>query len=362
MPIEVESPEELGYNTILHNLAESSLCDLSVQDLPPVPSSLLLAYGDHKGIPELRRLIAADAGISDPDHILLTPGAAGALFFINTALLSPGDHLLVMHPNYATNFETPRAIGCEISYLRLHPEKALLDLEEITSLLRLETRLISVTSPHNPTGRCIPETDMMALIALCEEKNLYLLVDETYRSIPLQDERPKPLYAAKSKKVVSVSSLSKAFGLPGLRMGWAVTQDKELMYSLLAAKEQVLLGNPVIDEALALEAMKQKDVILGKMRVHLHNNLQILKDWTNTESRMMVPLPEGGCVCFCQLPGGVQTNTFYKVLYEKYKTYVGPGHWFEQPDTYFRLGFGWPSADSLRAGLQALSASLDEAL
>ncbi|MFN5305532.1 MAG: pyridoxal phosphate-dependent aminotransferase [Bacteroidota bacterium] len=361
MPIEVESPEELGYNTILHNLAESSLCDLSVADLPALPGNLLLAYGDHKGIPQLRQLIAEDGGISDPSHVLLTPGAAGALFFVNTSILSKEKHLLVMHPNYATNFETPRAIGCGISYIKLLPEKPLIRREEILGMIQPNTAMISVTTPHNPTGKCIPEDDMNWLIERCEEKQIYLLVDETYRSIPI-GKKPGALYASRSKMVISVSSLSKAFGLPGLRIGWAVTSDKNLYHTLLAAKEQVLLGNPVVDEALALEAMKNKDFILKSMENHLQTNMKLLTTWMRSETRIQVPLPEGGCVCFCKLPEAARTKVFYEVLYHGYKTYVGPGHWFEQEDHYFRLGFGWPKPDSLEQGLLAISAALDEAL
>ncbi len=361
MPIEVESPEELGYDTILHNLAESSLCDLSVADLPAVPGNLLLAYGDHKGIPELRQLIAEDGGIEDASQVLLTPGAAGALFFVNTSLLSGEKHLLVMHPNYATNFETPRAIGCGISYIRLLPGMALIRREEILSMLQPNTAMISITTPHNPTGKCIPEEDMDWLIELCEEKQIFLLVDETYRSIPL-GKKPGALYASKSKMVISVSSLSKAYGLPGLRIGWAVTSNKQLYNTLLAAKEQVLLGNPVVDEALALEAMKNKNRILSSMEKHLQTNLDLLKTWIANETRINVPLPEGGCVCFCKLPEAAKTKVFYEVLYYKHKTYVGPGHWFEQDDHYFRLGFGWPKPDSFKQGLLAISAALDEAL
>jgi aspartate/methionine/tyrosine aminotransferase len=120
LPIEIESPEQIGYGNIKYNLTESSIRDRTLKDfgIELDASSLLLQYGDHRGHPGLRELLAKD-GVTTPEHILLTPGAAGALFMIATSLLAPSDHLIVLRPNYATNIETPRVIGCEISFVEL---------------------------------------------------------------------------------------------------------------------------------------------------------------------------------------------------------------------------------------------------
>src|SRR5437764_10275498 len=118
MPIEVESPEELGYDRIEFNLAESSLTDQRLSDLGMKMSDLLLFYGDHKGKPELRDLIASEYNV-DGKQVLVTPGAAPALFIAATSLLDQGDEVLVAKTNYATNIETPRAIGAKINMLSL---------------------------------------------------------------------------------------------------------------------------------------------------------------------------------------------------------------------------------------------------
>ena len=123
MPIEVESPEELGYDTIENNLAESSFSDLRLADygIDADVGDILLQYGDHRGLPELRELVARD-GV-DPGDVLVVPGAAPALFLVASALLEPGDHLW-SRPNYATNVETPRAIGADVEYVDLRWEDA----------------------------------------------------------------------------------------------------------------------------------------------------------------------------------------------------------------------------------------------
>src|SRR5664279_2859699 len=123
MPIEVESPEEMGYASIRCNLAESSMRDRVLGDrgLDVDLGKTILLYGDHRGHPALRELLAAESGCA-ASQVLLTPGAAGALFIVSTSILSAGDHLVVLRPHYATNIETPRAIGCDISFVELSLE------------------------------------------------------------------------------------------------------------------------------------------------------------------------------------------------------------------------------------------------
>ena len=162
MPIEVESPEEIGYNTIRYNLSESSITDQRLSDFGLVLPDIPLVYNEHRGSATLRSLIVEGIpGLSAAD-VLITGGAAGALFIISTALLAAQDHLVVVRPNYATNLETPRAIGCDISFLDLSFEQGFkLDIDVLSGLLRPETKLISITCPHNPTGAMLTEDTLM---------------------------------------------------------------------------------------------------------------------------------------------------------------------------------------------------------
>ena len=121
-PIETESPEEFGYDKIRYNLAESSVPDFILGDLELDLNNLQLRYSDHRGYPELRQAIAEETDNITSDQVLITTGAAGALFIIATSILSQEDHIVLLHPNYIANLETPRAIGCQIDYLRLSKE------------------------------------------------------------------------------------------------------------------------------------------------------------------------------------------------------------------------------------------------
>ena len=151
MPIEEESPEQLGYGRIRRNLAESSVSDASLADLGVDLGGLVLQYGDHLGLPALREAIAADAPGAVADDVIVTPGAVAALFIIHTSLLEPGDHLVVARPNYATNVETPRAIGADVTYLDLTFEDGwAVDPARIAALMTPRTKLVSLTTPAQP--------------------------------------------------------------------------------------------------------------------------------------------------------------------------------------------------------------------
>jgi aspartate/methionine/tyrosine aminotransferase len=359
MPIEVESPEEMGYSTIEYNLAESSVSDQRLGDLEVDLDSLVLGYATHQGNVELREAIAHDYGVSASD-ILITPGAAAGLFFVNTALLDPHSGILVVRPNYATNIEVPRTLTCPIKIVDLRFEDGYrLDLDELASLIDSGTRLISVTYPHNPTGVVISEAELLGLIAIAEKNNCYLLVDETYRDLHHAAPVP-PVAASLSKRAISVSSVSKAYGLPGLRIGWIVSRDQTLQKKFLAAKEQIVLCGSVVDEAIALQALRNRSRLLQAIRKHNQMNFEMVMEWMAKTPSLEWVIPGGGVVCFPRVRAAVSIDmaAFYQTLLEQYSTFVGPGHWFEQSTRSFRLGFGWEPQEKLAQGLRNISHAL----
>lgn len=363
MPIESESPEELGYDSVKFNLAESSVSDRPLSSITADIGSLKLAYGDHRGLPELRSRIAADApGLTAAD-VLLTPGAAAALFFLHSALLDKQDHLVVVHPNYATNIETPYAIGCAISQVELNIENGFrIDVEQVRQLLGPQTRLISITSPHNPSGVPVPHETMQALAELARSQGCKLLVDETYRE--LIPGKVPPSAAAIGPEVVAVSSVSKAYGVPGLRIGWLLCSDPALMEKLLAVKEQVLICNSVLDEALVLEIMRRKTDWLSETLRGLGEKRTLVTQWLKKMDQQLAAVPpEAGAVCFPRIRDEISLDTgaFYDELFGKYATLVGRGRWFDCDERNFRIGYGWPSYRELEQGLVHIENALKSA-
>lgn len=366
MPIEVESPEELGYDTITNNLSESSVADRRLSDLglDLDLDELVLCYGDHLGDPTLRRAVAASAPGIEPEHVIVTPGAATALFCVATALLERGDHAVVVRTNYATNIETPRAIGADLDLVDLSFDKGWkLDVDEVAECIKPgTTRLISVTTPHNPTGTVLSEPDLKRLVGLAEQADAVLLVDETYRDLTHTGDRT-PLAASLSPNVVSVSSMSKAYGLPGIRIGWAVCTDPLFSEQLLAAKEQVVICGSTIDEHIAGRVLSDRSRILGPILSDVRERLAMVDAWMAGQDTFEWIRPSGGVVGLVRFRDHIEVDEarFHHVLLADHGTYVGPGHWFEVSDRSFRLGFGWPTHDELRAGLDALLAATTDA-
>lgn len=361
MPIEIESPEQLGYGNILHNLTESSYTDFKFEDIGLADmnlSKLVLAYADHLGKKELREIIAKEAGVN-AEEVLITNGAAGALFIINTTLLKSGDRLVVEYPNYGTNLETPRALGAQVDLLPLTLEEGFRpSVEKIETELKTKTKLLSLTVPHNPTGTVISEGDLRAIVELTKKSDTYLLMDETYKDMHFED--PLPVGATLGSHVMSVSSLSKTYGLPGIRIGWIICRDPVLMEKFLAAKEQMVITGSILDEEVAYQFLSKKHEFLPKIKASILEKRAILKDWFKQQEHLEWVEPKAGVVCFPRIKtsDAGKVEEFYKVLNKEYGTWVGPGHWFEMDRKYMRIGYGWPSTQELTRGLNTLSEAL----
>ncbi|HEV7231118.1 MAG TPA: pyridoxal phosphate-dependent aminotransferase, partial [Bacteroidia bacterium] len=219
----------------------------------------------------------------------------------------------------------------------------------------------SITCPHNPTGTLLSLHELKEIIHIAEKHRLLLLVDETYRDLTFENKLP--VAASLSESVISVSSVSKAYGLPGIRMGWLITRNKALQELFLAAKEQIFLCNSVVDEEIAFHYLNKLDSFLPAIRKHIDLNFSVLKTWLNTHPLLEWVEPGGGVVCFPRIREGLQVDVerFYEILLSDYATYAGPGHWFEMDKRYMRIGYGWPSEKELRKGLQNIDAALANA-
>ena len=369
MAIEKEAPEEVG-TVIKYNLSESAISDQTLDSLNiTIPSSSILTYTEHKGSHRIRSIVAqASGGPITPEDVLVTAGASTSLFIIKTALLGPKDHLIVTRPNYATNLEIPRSIGCDITFIDLEFESQFrLDIDCISAAIRPGiTRLISICSPNNPTGTLCNSSELQALALLAKENGCYLLIDETYADLNYASdhtnvESKMPGGACLGDHVITVSSMSKAYGVPGIRVGWLTTTNPVLQETLLAAKEQISISGSVLDELVAEQILSHRAELLPKTIADMRHRRDRVASWVEEHSDLIGWVrPEAGVMCFIKIKtepaGGI--DAFYKGLLGKHGVYIGRGTWFERDDTFFRLGYGWPTWEELEVGLDKIVTAL----
>ena len=165
---------------------------------------------------------------------------------------------------------------------------------------------------------------------------------------------PLPMAATLSPRVIGVSSMSKTYGLPGLRIGWLTSQDEEHMETFLAAKEQIFISGAVLDEELAARVLARRNTILPFLHETVREHLATVREWLEAGETFEWVEPRAGVVCFPRIRSDVDVDRFYRTLLDDYGTYVGPGHWFDQDRRHFRLGFAWPTHAELVRGLESL--------
>ena len=362
MIMEAEAPNLIGYQHMDYNLAESSVRDRTLNELNIDLGNMTLAYGHHFGETKLRELIARQSADNIcADDVLVTAGAAGALFLVSSCLLEREDQIVVGFPNYATNFETPLAIGSEVVFHQQTFENNFaIDIEILRDQITDKTRFVSLTVPHNPTGTMISESDLRAIIALIEEKGVYLLFDETYRDLTYGP--PLPVAASLSSQVISVGSMSKTWGVPGIRVGWLITRNRDLIETFVAGKEQVGITGSIVDEEIAYQILKQRDELLPVIQQEVADNLQLVEAWVEREALLDWVKPSGSAAALIRVNGASDENmqAFYETLKTRYRVHVAPGYWFKLPLNLMRIGFCWATYAETEAALERLSEALAE--
>jgi len=345
-----------------YDIGESAVKFLTFEELNIDLGALPLRYGFHKGRPDLRGYIAEQYPGLSSEQVIVTSGASEANFAIIAALMKPGDHCVVELPNYTSMYEVPKSLGCDVSLLRLEFDKQFKpDIGELESLITPKTKLVSLTHPNNPTGSMITGDELREIIGIVEKHGIYLLFDETYREFAFDNTLPAA--ASLSPRVISISSMSKCYGLPGIRIGWAVTQDQDVLDALLAIREQVSITNNAISEEIAESVLKRKTEFLHKSKLHVENNRAFVSDWIDSQNDFEWIFPEAGVVGFPRIKENVDVDPekVYRILAEKYRTFTIPGRCFEMDNRHFRLGFG-ANHDEIEIGLENLEKALKDAM
>ncbi len=308
--------------------------------------ALDLGYGTSRGPEELRALIGGfQSGLSADDVVVHSGGEEVILTFC-LAELEAGDHVIVHSPCYQSLLELPRSIGCRVSTWSADLSRGgALDLDRLADLLsREKTRAVFVNFPHNPTGFLPSITEWQQLVKLVGESGARLFSDEAYRGSARHDQAELPSAPTLDERACSLGLVSKALGLPGLRLGWAVSRDEDLLARMTAMKDYSTICSSRISEELACTALRNAAQILGETRERLATNRQAAARFFEAHSESFeYQEPIAGPICFPRLRHGTASDFADRVLAEC-GVILLPGDVFEGGAGHLRFGLGRKNA------------------
>ncbi len=324
---------------------------------------LWLGYTETRGSADLRRAIAATYETLGPDNIQSFSGAEEGIYAAMRVLLAPGDHSVIIVPNYQAAETIPLDVAAVTGVPLREHEGWRLDLQALESALRPNTKLISINFPNNPTGVVPNRETFDGLIDLCRRRDLYLFSDEVYRMLEVDETRRLPQVADIYERGLSLNVMSKAYGLPGLRIGWIASRDVDLLQRLDRYRHYLSICSAGPSERLALIALKARDRILARNRALVRQNLDTLDAFFAEFAHLFEwRRPDGGCVAFPRYlgPGGVET--FCQRLVEEAGVLLLPASLYRSelsptPADRFRIGCG---RTNLGPGLEALRRFLQD--
>jgi aspartate/methionine/tyrosine aminotransferase len=338
------------------DIGESGMKFFTLKELDINLDDVDLRYGYHLGHPDLRSEIVSDYSGKTIDNVAVTTGASESNFCVIAHLVGPKDHMIVEHPTYPSLYQVARSLGRDLSLFNLKWEDDFRpDMEELRRLVKPNTKLITLTHPNNPTGSVITEDELKEAIEIAEDTGAYLMVDETYRDLMFEDQ--PPLAATMSPIAISLTSMSKTWGVPGIRIGWTVGDD-EVVQAIRAIREQVTICNSSLGEAIAKEILHKREEMLTMLRRAMFSNYRVVEEWMNSQDWLEWVEPKSGVVCAPRLKRGGSTDELCKLLVTKYKTFTVPGSAMEL-EGHFRLGFGGEQ-EELIEGLERLGKALKD--
>jgi aspartate/methionine/tyrosine aminotransferase len=300
-----------------------------------------LGYTESQGSPALRIEICNLYTAIQPEDILVHTGAGEAIYLFMHAMLTADDHVIVHAPGYQSLAEVARGIGCDVSPWLAREENAwALDLDELRGLLRPNTKVIVVNTPHNPTGYLMSRADYDALNKFAQENNLLLFSDEVYRESEYDPDSRLPAACDYGEHAVSLGVTSKTYGLAGLRIGWIATKNKKVYENMAALKDYTTICNSAPSEFLAEVAMRHRAKLAGRNLNIIKHNLTIIDDlFTRYSSLFTWTRPQAGSMGFPKLLQG-DIADFCDKLVKRAGVLLLPGAMYDDSRNHFRLGLG----------------------
>jgi aspartate/methionine/tyrosine aminotransferase len=363
-PFAMERWQSTWENRVRFNLSESGVHPLTAAELLALAGAeadavltVPLGYSQSNGTEPLRTAIAALYPGATADHVTVTNGSAESNYAVCWHLLRPGDRVALMLPNYMQTWGLAHAFDADIWPFRLREDTGWQpDPDEVDAAIGPGTRLVVVTNPNNPTGAVLSADAMRHIVTRAEAVGAWILSDEVYQGAERAGP-PTPSFWGTSERTIVVNGLSKAYGLPGLRLGWCVAPPP-LAAELWARKDYTTIGPGAMSDALATIALRPevRERILGRTRGIIRANWEVLAAWYATMGGEFTSRPpDAGAISYARYRRDVDSAALAETLRRDHDVLVVPGEQFEM-DHYIRFGFGPPRAD-LEAALERVAAA-----
>ncbi|WP_342601881.1 aminotransferase [Peribacillus sp. FSL E2-0159] len=348
----------------VYNIAETCVDSITVNELISIdgtdPEKFLvdlgknrLTYGHIEGSPDFRTLVANQYQSLDADNVLVTNGAIGANFLLLYTLIQPGDHVIAVHPTYQQLYEVPTSFGATVDLLPLREENNYLpDLNELKSLVNEKTKMIIINNPNNPSGAIIEKEMLEEIVEIARSYDAYILCDEVYRRLLQEDDLVVPSIVDLYEKGISTSSMSKVLSLAGLRLGW-IAGPKEVIYECFRHRDYTTISCGMLDDILAVHALKNYDKILDRNRKIIKENLTILDAWVEQEPLISYVKPRAGTTAMLKYDLPVSSEDFCIGLFKANGAFLTPGSCFDI-ESHVRIGYACKT-EVLEQGLQKVS-------
>ncbi|HYB96429.1 MAG TPA: aminotransferase class I/II-fold pyridoxal phosphate-dependent enzyme [Vicinamibacterales bacterium] len=349
-------------NLVQFNLSESGVRPLTPRQLIDDAAELEalldqpLVYSQSNGTIELRTLISALYPGAGVDHIEVTNGGSEANFITVFNLIEPGDDVVMLVPNYMQTWGLSRAFGGTIREWRLIEDRAAgrwrVDIGELERLVTARTKMIVICNPNNPTGARLTASDLDAIARIADRHGAWILSDEVYRGAEIDGMETASMWG-RSERAIITSGLSKAYGLPGLRIGWIVAAPS-LIASLWSYHDYVTIAPGALSDRLARVALQptRRQQLCERTRGILRRNLPLIEEWLANAGGFRWIKPEAGAIVYVRYDHPINSTELVNRLREEKSVLIVPGDHFGM-DGYLRLGFGEPPEYN-RAGLDRL--------
>jgi aspartate/methionine/tyrosine aminotransferase len=338
-----------------YSLATSGMANLPLSELGVALDELEINGPTVYGYDPLLKALAARYRVPQ-ECVVSAMGTSFANYLALAAATESGDEVLIEQPAYDPMLSAARYLGLEIRRFQRKPEQNFaIDVAEVERNLSSRTRLIVLCNMHNPSGALVADSVLNDLAALARSKDGYVLVDEVYREMLFQAE-PQSAFHLDPERFIVTSSLTKAYGLSGLRSGWVLAPAK-MAQRMWKIHDLHAATYPFMTEYLSVIALEKLSHIAARMKSILDENRALLREFLARREDLDYFWPEYGAIVFPRLKHGAMAD-FCRLLRDRFETSVVPGEFFEMPE-HFRIGVGTPTAD-LRAALNQLARGLDQ--